>query len=140
MGAFADLHNAVIGSLRGHAGLTALVDARVFDDVPHGSEATAPAFPYVVVGDQAGADDSSADDTDISRVTITLHVWSRAAGALECLQVLDAVRDALRWDRAHATPTGRVIDMSYIAHETNREADGETYHGLLRVSALYQFG
>lgn len=139
MGAFADLHTAVFGSLKGHALLTALVGERIFDDVPHGSEAASPAFPFVTIGDQQGTDEG-ASDTDITRITLTLNVWSRGAGRLQCLQVLDAVRDALHWDRGHATGSGRVLDMAYLAHETNREADGETYHAFLRIAVLYQFG
>lgn len=139
MGAFADFQTAVFEALAGNPALTALAGAgKVFDDVPHGKEASAPAYPYVTIGDQSG-DEDGASDVDAAEMTIEVHAWSRAPGRLECLRMLDAIRDALH-DKSHAVATGVLVHLNYESHETVPEQDRETYHGVIRFKGFYHYG
>lgn len=137
---FAALQKAIYTALVSEPALVALVPAaRVVDDVPHQKEGGAPAFPYITIGDQSGREES-ADDVDISAFQVSLHVWSRAAGRSQCLQIMDAMRKALSWSKDYALEFGALVDIAYAGHETQRDADGETYHGIVRFEGLLQFG
>lgn len=138
MGAFADLQKAVFGRLGGSPALAAIAGARIYDDVPHNKEAAAPAFPHVTIGEQSGQEDG-ASDIEAASVSITIHAWSRMPGRLQCLEMLDAIRDALH-DQPLVVSNGIVVRFDYQEHETVKEADGETYHGLIRFEGLYQYG
>ena len=95
MPGFADFQSAVWKALNGDPALQTLLGGanKVYDDVPHGKEAAAPAYPYVTLGDQVGAE-AGASDTQMADMQITLHAWSRGAGRLQSLQIIDAMRDA----------------------------------------------
>lgn len=138
MGAFAEFQKAVYRALRGSADVSALVSDRVYDDVPHGKEGATPAFPFVTIGDQAGTE-SGASDMVAANVSIALHAWSRKPGRLECLEIVDALHKALH-DKTHAVSAGVIVRLDYQGHETLRDPDGETYHGVIRFEGLYEFG
>lgn len=135
---FADFQTAVLGALKGHAGLVAIVGTKIFDDVPHASESAASDYPRVSIGEQSGEEDG-AGDVDAAAVQITLHAWSRLPGRNECLRILDCMRDAVH-NKSLFVSTGVLVRLDYMGHETLKEADGETYHGIVRFEGLYQYG
>lgn len=143
MAGFADFQSAVWKALNGDPALQTLLGGtnKVLDDVPHGSEAAAPAYPYVTLGEQVGSE-GGASDLQMADMQISLHAWSRKAGRLQSLQIIDAMRDALesREDKSPLSAHGVIVHLLYLGHETLREADGETYHGVLRMQGIYQYG
>jgi hypothetical protein len=138
MGAFRDFQEAVRGALNSEPTLTAIVGTKIFDDVPHASEAISTAYPYVTIGDQIGAE-AGTSDSDAAEVTVTLHAWTRAPGRLECLAMLDGIRTALH-NKSLATPLGVIVYLNYQSHQTLRDPDGETYHGVITFLGLHQYG
>lgn len=143
MGAFVEFNKAVFAALNGNAALTTIIGAsKVFDDVPVQGEATAPLFPYVVIGDQQGTEDGTAS-TSAAQMQVTIDAWSRGAGKQQVLQMLDAIRDALDAgpeNKSHATATGALVYLNYLAHETQPGGDRETWHGIIRFRGLYEYG
>jgi hypothetical protein len=104
---------------------------RVFDAPPRGT-----AFPYVVIGDDAQSDWSTATE-DGSEHAIVIHIWSRADGHKEAKLVADAVRDAL--DGAELAVTGQaLIGIRHLETAFTRESDGETIHAVLRFRAVLE--
>jgi hypothetical protein len=80
------------------------------------------------------ADGSTATE-DGDEHALTLHVWSRQGGHKEahliCRAVLEALADApLSLDGHH------LANLRFIVADVRREADGRTYHGLIRLRAL----
>lgn len=139
MGAFLEFQKAVFAALNGDPALTTLIGAgKVFDDVPHGEESTAPAYPYVTIGDQKG-EEAGASDIDAADMTIEVLAHSRGAGKAQLLSMLDAIRDALH-DQSHAVSTGVLIHLLYDDHETLPSADRETFTGVIRFRGFYQYG
>lgn len=137
--AFAEFQIAVRAALNSNPVLVALIGAdKVLDDVPHGSEPSAPAYPYVTIGDQVGVEDGS-DTHQAADMSISVHAWSRYAGRLECLRMLDAIRDAVH-DKSLFVSDGTIVLLLYASHETFRDGDGETRHGVIRFGGLYQYG
>lgn len=139
MGAFADFQTAIRSQLNANPALVAIIGAgKVLDDVPHASEPGAPAYPFVTIGDQIGTENGS-DTHDESSISITLHAWSRYPGRLQALNILDAIRDALH-NQSVFVAHGLVYLLLYQSHETLKDGDGETYHGVIRFAGSYQFG
>lgn len=136
MGAFSDFQSAVFKTLRGSPVVAEFVSTRIYDDVPHSAEAAAPSFPFITIGDQAGAE-NGADSMLAVEMEITLHAWSRAAGRKECLDILSAMVKALH-DVPMLVTEGVVVYLNYASHSTSRDGDGETYHGQIVFTGFYQ--
>lgn len=121
------LQKAVYAALSDDAALTALIGSnQVFDDVPRDV-----AFPYVVFGPAVERDWSVGAHEHI----LVLHVWSRHSGRRETVEVMDAVRAALH-DRALFLDGHRLINLRHEISEARRDADGETYQGVVRFRAV----
>lgn len=136
--AFADFQMAVSAALKSWPALAAIVGVKVFDDVPHKSEPIDTSFPYVTIGEQSG-DEAGSDTHNAAEMKVAIRAWSRAPGRLQCLQMLDVIRDALH-DKSLFVATGLVVFLLYEAHETQKDPDGETYQGIIRFKGLYQYG
>lgn len=133
-----EVQEAVYKALVAEPRVTALAAARVYDDVPHSAEGTSPAMPYIVIGDQSGTEAGSSDH-DAIEITITLHTWSRAPGKRETLKLLSAINTALH-KKSHAMASGFLVYLQYDGHETQKDQDGETNHGIIRFNGLLQYG
>jgi hypothetical protein len=98
----------------------------VYDDVPD----NAP-FPYVSFSFQnVDAADFLSERKD-SRM-IYLSVWSDYRGQREVLQIMEQIYEALHEQRM-PLDTGRIAQMRVVGRDTNREPDGVTYMGRVRV-------
>ena len=102
---------------------------RVYDDVPDRAQ-----FPYVTIGQTTERDWSTGSD-DGSEHTLTLHVWSRAAGRREANAVISAARTALH-DASLVLDGHRLINLRHEFSDARRDPDGETFHGTARFRAV----
>lgn len=108
----------------------AAVGNRVFDRVP-----ADVIFPYIELGEFQTIDDG-AQCHDGQEVFITLHVWSRAAGQVECKTIAGAVRGAFH---EVDLDLGNAWQFLEIAHQDTRylkDPDGLTSHAVLSFRAL----
>lgn len=124
------LQQAIYASLTSDSTLVALLgEARVYDDVPERR-----VFPYVTFAPGAVRDWSTGTEAG-SEHAVVLHVWSRGAGRKEALAIMEALRVCL--DDAAATLSGhRLVNIRHEASEVRRDADGETYQGVVRFRAV----
>lgn len=113
------------------------VSATVYDDAPAlPSGMPLENFPYVVIGDDT-ATPWDTDDTLGAEMTISLHIWSRAAGMKEAKDIAGEIYALLH--RAALTVTGyTAIDCLYEFSQFMRDPDGETRHGVLRYRVTMQ--
>jgi hypothetical protein len=109
--------------------ISALGGGRVFDDVPRGGP-----YPYVTFGPITARDWSTGSEGGQEHA-IALHVWSQAAGRREVQRIAEAIRAALDGQSLSLTDH-RLINLRHELSETRREADGETYRGILRFRAV----
>ena len=124
------LQKALHTALTTNAGLLALLGGpRVYDDVPRGAP-----FPYVTFAQTIERDWSTGGEEGREHV-VTLHVWSRAAGSKEAQEIVGAVRAAIH-DQPLALAGHRLVNLRHEFSEVRRDADGETYHGLVRLRAV----
>jgi Protein of unknown function (DUF3168) len=124
------LRAAVYDALNADASLTALLGgAKVYDEPPRGA-----AFPYVTLG-EARVADYSTDQTPSEEHQMTLHAWSRQGGMREAHLIAGAMLQVL--DDAALTLTDHtLINFRFSVADVRREADGRTYHALVRFRAV----
>ena len=109
--------------------VAALGGAHVYDVPPRNA-----ALPYVTLGD-ARIIDASADDSPTQEHQLTLHAWSRQGGHKEAHVIAGALLQAL--DDAALAPDGhRLVNLRFTLADIRREADGRTYHALVRFRAV----
>lgn len=124
------LQQAVFAALEANASLTALIGpGQIYDDVPR-----IATFPYVTFGQTQVRDWSTGSEPGNEHL-FTLHVWSRENGRREVHEALGVLRDGLH-EALLALDGHRLINLRHEFSETRREADGETYRGLIRYRAV----
>ena len=124
------LRAAIHTALLTDSGVTAALGGpKIYDEPPRNA-----AFPYVTLGDARVIDDS-ADLGTVQEHQLTLHAWSRQGGHKEAHVIAGALLSAL--DDAPLSPSGhRLVNLRFAIADIRREADGRTYHALLRFRAV----
>jgi len=118
---------AVINQLKANAELVAL--AGIYDSVPKTT-----VYPYVIIGDDFGVDDST--DDFIRRETIsTIHSWSRDRGKEETKLIQGYLDEIL--NRTELTMVGYSNTLIHIqSSDSFLEADGKTRHGIVNFKLI----
>lgn len=130
MSAALALRQALFDRLVADAPLRALLgDPRVHDAPPADA-----AFPFVTLGEALVADGSTATEAG-SEQSLTLHAYSRAGGRREAFALAAAIQQALH-DAPLALEGHRLANLRATTAEVRREADGRTYHALIRFRAV----
>jgi hypothetical protein len=128
--ATAALRAAIHDALVADGALTAMLGgARIYDEPPANA-----AFPYVTLG-EARVTDFSAGEERLEEHQLTLHAWSRQGGHKEAHGIAGALLHAL--DDAPLSPDGhQLVNLRFSLADIRREADGRTYHALVRFRAV----
>jgi Protein of unknown function (DUF3168) len=124
------LRAAVHDALTADAALNALLGgAKIYDEPP-----SAAAFPYVTLG-ETRINDYSTGDGPGEEHQLTLHAWSRQGGHAQAHLIACALLQAL--DDAPLTLTDHtLVNFRFAVADVRREADGRTYHALVRFRAV----
>ena len=124
------LRAAIHDALKADAPLIALLGgASIYDEPPRDA-----ALPYVTLGEDIIADGSTATEAGEEHA-LTLHVWSRQGGHKEAHLIAGALLEALA-DAPLALDGHHLANLRFIVADVRREADGRTYHGVVRLRAL----
>ena len=91
-------------------------------------------FPYVTIGEARITDWSTGTEPGEEH-QVTLHAWSRQGGHREAHLVAGAVLQALD-DAPLALTDHRLVNLRFALADVRREADGRTYHALVRFRAV----
>jgi hypothetical protein len=126
----AALRSAIYDALRGDSALVALLGGpNIYDEPPRQA-----AFPYVTLGEARMAN-FSAGEARAEEHQLTLHAWSRHGGHREAHLIAGALLQAL--DDAPLSLSGhRLVNFRFATADVRREADGRTYHALVRFRAV----
>jgi hypothetical protein len=128
--AAAALRAAIHAALTADSALAALLGgAKIYDEPPK-----AAAFPYVTIG-EARVANFSADEAPGEEHRLTLHAFSRQGGHREAHLVTGALLQALD-DAPLALAGHRLVNLRFALADVRREADGRTYHALVRFRAV----
>ena len=128
--ASAALRAAVHDALAADTALAALLGGpKVYDEPPR-----AAAFPYVTLGETRIADFSTGTENGAEH-QLTLHAWSRQGGHKEAHLIAGALLAALD-DAPLALTDHTLVNFRFAVADVRREADGRTYHALVRFRAV----
>jgi hypothetical protein len=128
--AAAALRAAMHAALNVDGALVALLGGpKVYDEPPNNA-----AFPYVTLG-EARVQSFAADATPAEEHRVTLHGWSRQGGHREANLIAGALLQALD-DAPLALAGHRLVNLRFALADVRREADGRTYHALVRFRAV----
>jgi hypothetical protein len=128
--AAATLRAAIRDALIADGALTGLLGGpRVYDEPPKGA-----APPYVTLGEARIADFSTGTEPGEEH-RLTLHAWSRQGGHREAHLIAGALLNALD-DAPLTLADHRLVNLRFAVADVRREADGRTYHALVRFRAV----
>src|SRR5262245_7773315 len=124
------LRGAVHDALIRNAGLTSVLGGRkIYDEPPR-----VAAFPDVRLGEARIADFSTGSETGEEH-QLSLHAWSRQGGHREAHMITGAVMQAL-YDAPLVLAGHHLVNFRFAIADVRREADGRTYHALVRFRAV----
>jgi hypothetical protein len=124
------LRAAIIDALRADASLVAMLGGpKIYDEPPRGA-----ALPYVTLGDARIAA-LPADEAEALEHQLTLHAWSRQGGHREAELIAAALLQALD-DAPLPLADHRLVNLRFALADVRRDADGRTYHALIRFRAV----
>ncbi len=124
------LRAAVHDALAADAALVNILGgAKVYDEPPR-----AVVFPYVTLGEARIADYSAGGEPSEEH-QLTLHAWSRQGGHKEAHRIAGALLQALD-DAPLALADHALVNLRFSVADIRREADGRTYHALVRFRAV----
>jgi hypothetical protein len=128
--AAAALRAAIHDALIADGALSALLGGpKVYDEPPR-----AAAFPYVTLGEARVSDFSTGSEPGEEH-QLTLHAWSRQGGHREAHLIAGALLQALD-DAPLTLDDHRLVNLRFSVADVRREADGRTYHALVRFRAM----
>jgi hypothetical protein len=128
--AAAALRAAIHDALVADGPLTTLLGGpRVYDEPPAGVS-----FPYVTLGEARVIDWSTGTERGEEH-QLTLHAWSRQGGHNEAHLVAGALLQALD-DAPLVLTDHHLVNLRFALADVRREADGRTYHALVRFRAV----
>ena len=122
----AAIHDALVAN--GALG-TLLGGAKIYDEVPQSA-----AFPYVTLGECRITDWSTGSEAGAEH-QLTLHAWSRQGGHREAHEIAGALLQALD-DAPLVLEDHHLVNLRFALADIRREADGRTYHALVRFRAV----
>jgi hypothetical protein len=107
------------------------VSNRVYDRAPQNV-----GFPFLQIGDIQTVEDG-ADCINGTECTVTLHVWSRAVGAVEARQIAATARVALHEWLPDLNASGfRCVEHMHRDTRMVGDPDGITSHAVITLRAL----
>jgi hypothetical protein len=128
--ATAALRAAIQEALVADAALTSLLGGkRIYDEPP-----AAAAYPYVTLGEARITDYSTGTERGEEH-QLTLHAWSRQGGHQQAHLIAGALLQALD-DAPLVLDEHRLVNFRFALADVRREADGRTYHALVRFRAV----
>lgn len=120
----AAIHDALVSD----GALVALLGGTKIYDAPPRTAA----FPYVSLGETRVLESSSEGDLEHQ---LTLHAFSRQGGQKEAHMIAGALLGALD-DAPLALADHRLVNLRFSMADIRREADGRTYHAVVRFRAV----
>ena len=126
------LQKGLRAALVANSGVTNLVSTRVYDEPPQNVT-----FPYLMFN----TIQPNAFDTDTAQgalVDISLEAHSRSAsGRVECMQVVEAVKEALHRQEAAVTVTGfTLVELIFEAFSATRDNEGRGFTAVISLQAM----
>lgn len=122
------VQKAIHQILSADATLMALIDG-VHDFVPADTQ-----YPYVTLGNSRLQDNSTVGMQGF-RLTLTVHIYSRARGRKEVTDIMARLYELLH-DSAPAADGHSITNIRFVTSSIRLEKDGLTLHGAMQLDVL----
>lgn len=130
MSAAVALQDALLGVLRADPGVQALVDGRVFDQLPSSIE-----YPYILLGVSYFRPENK-DDVIYRVETFQLDVWSSDGGKKwPCRKIVDAVVSAFELTELSLAAPYACSKLDVVLARITDDPDGLRTHGIIQIEA-----
>ena len=128
-----ELQRAIFAKLGADAMLIAKLGGaqKIFDAAP-----AQAAFPYVSFGRTSAFDWSTGTEKGCEQL-FTLHVWSKAKGKTEALEIMEQIRWLIE-DADLPLETYALVNLTFEFAEARYDDDLAVHHGLLRFRAVME--
>jgi len=128
------LQKGVRSALVADAGVSALINTRLYDEPPQNVT-----FPYA----RFGGIEPLAFDTDTAEgalVSFTIEAYSRSAsGRVEAAQIAESIKAALHRQESSVTVTGyTLVELIFEAYSVTRDAEGRGYTAIISLQAMLE--
>jgi hypothetical protein len=124
-----ELQTLIYNTLIADAGVSALVDGRVYDGRPKGGK-----YPCITFG-PADTIPEDLEGIEASTETVQLDVWSQDGGRLSpCKEIVAAVKDALHLADL-SLAVNALVQIRVNGMRVFQDKDGITAHGVITIEA-----
>lgn len=124
-----ELQKAIFAALKDDDEITAVVGNRIHDHAPANVR-----FPYLTFGSTSSFDWSTGTEIGTEHL-FSIHVWSRAKGKSETLELMGRVETLLR--DTELSPAGHhLVNLTPDFAESRFDEELSLYRGLLRYRAV----
>lgn len=126
-----DLQQTIFATLGSDADVAAKVGTRIYDHAPASVD-----FPYITFGRTSIYDWSTSTESGTEHL-FTLHIWSKAKGKKETLEIMDVLRKSLGQPSV-SLQHNHLADLRFEFSEVRYDDDLSVHHGLLRFRAMIE--
>ena len=130
-----ELQEAIYAALTGDVTIMALITGVYADIQQPNLPEDDSAFPYVVIGQDSLAEDSTKTENGV-RALVQVDVWSRQNNLTEAKDVGTAVYDVLQKGSLTITGAHHILTRA-VGQDYSTDPDGHTKRGLLTFTVLY---
>jgi len=124
------VQKSLVVALKSDMALSGLLNGQsVYDHVPQRA-----AYPFVSIGNAVDRDWSTSTESG-SEHALTLHIWSKAQGKMQCFEIMNAVRRVLH-DGSLSVEDHELVNLRFEFSDARLDPDGETCHGIMRFRAV----
>jgi hypothetical protein len=124
-----ELQKAIFAALKADNAIQAVVGGRIHDHAPAKLR-----FPYLTFGRTSSYDWSTGTEIGTEHL-FSIHVWSKATGKTEVLELMGQIEALLR-DGTLALQGHQLVNLTPSFAETRFDEDQSLHHGLLRYRAV----
>ena len=127
-----ELQRAIHAGLAGNGALvTRLGGAKIYDATPPNA-----AFPYITFGRTSMFDWSTGTEIG-SEQLFTIHVWSKARGKAEALEIMEMIGAVMQSENL-ALETQALVNLTREFSEARYDEDLSIHHGMIRYRAVME--
>jgi len=127
-----ELQRAIHAGLAGNAALvTRLGGAKIYDATPPNAQ-----FPYITFGRTSMFDWSTGTEIG-SEQLFTIHVWSKARGKAEALEIMEMIGAVMQSENL-ALETQALVNLTREFSEARYDEDLSIHHGMIRYRAVME--
>ncbi len=124
------VQESLVQALKSDVALVGLLNGQsIYDAVPQRA-----AYPFISIGNAVDRDWSTSSESGCEHA-LTLHIWSKGKGKMQCFEIMNAVRRVLH-NGELIVEDHELVNLRFEFSDARLDPDGETYHGILRFRAV----